>query len=195
MKATNNFIKSMEENNKQMQGSRSISGGISNNANNNNNNTNNNNNNNMEKKNNTNMAGFTISSDNYPFYLTFTSEQVIALAEDMLSTLESEIREFLADAEDAGAEDEQAMSLSNYVGTYWQAYLDGNSPNPNPMPYLCDQIFTSPFVYFDMWGILQVMLCSTKYGKISCSQALEVWSEISGKIMEILSEPMNKKVA
>ena len=182
----------MEKISNSKQGSRSISGGNSKNAN----NTNNTNNttNNMVNTNNTNMAGITIHSDNYPFTLTFTSEQVIALAEDMLSILESEIREFLADAVEAGAEDEQAMSLSNYVGTYWQAYLDGNSPNPNPMPYLNEQIYTSPSKYFTMWSILQRMLYASD-GKISCSQALEVWSEISGKVMDILSEMMSEKAA
>ena len=151
---------------------------------------------------NTNMAGFTIPSDNYPFALTFTSEQVIALAEDMVEILHNELSAFLSDAVEVGAEDEQAMSLSNYIGSYWQAYLDGNSPNPNPMPYLNEQIFTSPSKYFTMWSILQRMLYASdgknlysKYGKISCSQALEVWSEISGKVMEILSEMMSHKVA
>ena len=148
----------------------------------------------MVNTNNNTVAGFTIHSDNYPFALTFTSEQVIALAEDMVEILHNELSDFLSDAVEAGAEDEQAMSLSNYIGSYWQAYLDGNSPNPNPMPYLNEQIFTSPSNYFTMWGILQCMLCS-KYGNISCSQALEVWSEISGKVMDILSEMMSHKVA
>ena len=189
----------MEKVSNRKQGSRSISGGISKNANNTNNT---NNTNNMVNTNNNTIAGYTIYSDNYPFALTFTSEQVIALAEDMLSILESEIREFLADAVEAGAEDEQAMSLSNYIGSYWQAYIDGNSPNPNPMPYLKEQIFTSPSNYFTMWSILQRMLYASdgknlysKYCKISCSQALEVWSEISGKVMDILSEMMSEKAA
>ena len=153
----------------------------------------------VNTNNNTNMAGFTIHSDNYPFALTFTSEQVIALAEDMVEILYNELSAFISEA---GAEDEQAMSLSNYIGSYWQAYLDGNSPNPNPMPYLNEQIFTSPSKYFTIWGILQRMLYASdgknlysKYGKISCSQALEVWSEISGKVMDILSEMMSEKAA
>ena len=147
----------------------------------------------MVNTNNNTVAGFTIHSDNYPFALTFTSKQVILLAEDMLSILESEISEFLADAVEAGAEDEQAMSLSNYIGSYWQAYLDGNSPNP--MPYLNEQIFTSPSNYFTMWGLMARIRTDEEYGKISCSEALEVWSEISGKVMDILSEMMSHKVA
>lgn len=149
----------------------------------------------MVNTNNNTVAGFTIHSDNYPFSLTFTSKQVILLAEDMLSILESEIREFLADAEDAGAEDEQAMSLSNYVGTYWQAYLDGNSPNPNPMPYLNEQIFTSPSNYFTMWGLMARIRTDEKYGNISCSEALEVWGEITDKAMAILCNLMSEKAA
>lgn len=144
----------------------------------------------MVNTNNNKNAGFTIHSDNYPFALTFSAKQVILLAEDMMSRLENEIREFLAEAEDAGAEDEANMSLGNYVGTYWQAYLNGDTPNP--MPYLNEQIFTSPSYYFTMWGIMQSMLSDDKCGKISCSVALEVWEEITDKAMAILCNQMSK---